>query len=43
MKLKAFQADFELEPAMPWDAAWDIPSAGRHRTRNAWAAWPAAG
>lgn len=32
--VKAFQAEFTFALGTPWDAEWDIPGAGHHRTRK---------
>jgi hypothetical protein len=42
IEVKAFQADLSLSPGTPWDAHWNIPTAGAHRTRKR-AGDPAAG
>lgn len=34
VRLREFQADFELDAGASWDAEWDIPGAGHHRTRK---------
>jgi hypothetical protein len=34
VRLREFQADFALDAGASWDAEWDIPGAGHHRTRK---------
>jgi hypothetical protein len=34
VKLREFEADVAIDLGVPFDAAWDIPGAGRHRTRK---------
>ena len=34
IRLREFQASFNFDAGVPWDAAWDIPGAGHHQTRK---------